>query len=566
MPTIIDALFVSLGWKIEPEGLEKYAKTTDTLKHGMLAVGAAVAGTVYGLERMVRGTAEKMGGIQRFGEQMGINAREVAALGRVAAENGSSMEAMEGGLRQMTMMAGQAAQGVGRGAMIFKRFGIQVKDSEGHVKPMNQLLGDVADKMAKLPSLAQKMALGSRLGFDPAIVPILAKGRAEFERMASAAQKANPFGDKDYENALKTEEGFKKAGQAVQRLRDRLAVGLFPTVNDLLKKFTAWVSNEKNVAKLRDAINKVVEIVGALARNLDKILAVFAVIYAHKYGMMFMEWGTKIMGVVGALGKGAATAQLLATGFKAIQGVLTAGVLGLLILVAEDLWVFHQGGVSVTGWMLTEFPQAVDVMVVALDVLGAAFLALSLGSGPVGVFAFAIGGIVIAAMAIKDAWNPLMQWFEEAWDSLADKVAWFVNKLDAPLRWAAKLFGVDLSMNENHAATRNAAFNADHRPVNARGPQGPAERAAYGRYVGAGAAMMPGLGSVSPFLGGMRGSATSNVITMGDLHFHIDGSKLGRDDSEKLFREFSAKLEARGISQGRDSARVKARNGQGGAH
>jgi hypothetical protein len=64
----------------------------------------------------------------------------------------------------------------------------------------------------------------------------------------------------------------------------------------------------------------------------------------------------------------------------------------------------------------------------------------------------------------------------------------------------------------------------------------------------------------------MRGSATSNVITMGDLHFHIDGSKLGRDDSEKLFREFSAKLEARGISQGRDSARVKARNGQGGAH
>jgi len=565
MPTVIDSLLVSLGWRIEPEGLEKYAKTTETLKHGMLAVGAAVAGTVYGIERMVRGTAEKMGGIQRFGEQMGINAREVAALGRVAAENGSSMEAMEGGLRQMTMMAGQAAQGVGRGAMIFKRFGIQVKDSQGHVKPMNQLLGDVADKMAKLPSLAQKMALGSRLGFDPAIVPILAKGRAEFERMASAAQKANPFGDQDYENALKTEEGFKKAGRSVQQLRDRLAVGLFPTVNDLLKKFTAWVSNEKNIAKLRDAINKVVEVVGALARNLDKILAVFAVIYAHKYGMMFMEWGTKIVSVVTALRNGATAAALLSTGFKAIQGVLTAGLLGLLILVAEDLWVFYHGGTSVTGWMLTKFPQAVDAMVVALDVLGAAFLALSLGSGPVGVFAFAIGGIIIAAMAIKDAWNPLMQWFEEAWDSLADKVAWYVNKLDAPLRLAAKLFGVDLSMNENHAATRNAEFNAKYGPMQRH----QAEVAQRGALAVGG--MLPGMGtfgSLMPGLGIGTRPAQANIstVTVGDIHLHVDGSNLNAGDSEKLFRDFSAKLAARGIAPGPSGARVRARNGQSGAH
>jgi hypothetical protein len=430
---------------------------------------------------------------------------------------------------------------------------------------MNQLLGDVADKMQKLPSLAQKMALGSRLGFDPAIVPILAKGRAEFERMASAAQKANPFGDKDYENALKTEEGFKKAGRSVQQLRDRLAVGLFPTVNDLLKKFTAWVSNEKNIAKLRDAINKVVEVVGALARNLDKILAVFAVIYAYRYGMMFMEWGAKIMGVVGALGKGAAAAELLATGFKAIQGVLTAGVLGLLSLVAEDLWVFHEGGVSVTGWMLTKFPQAVDVMVVALDVLGAAFLGLSLSSGPVGVFAFAIGGIIIAAMAIKDAWNPLMQWFEEAWDSLADKVASFVNTMDYPLRIAAKMFGVDLSMNENHAATRNAEFNAKYGPMQRH----QAEVAQRGSLAAGG--MLPGMGSFGSLMPGLGlgRPAQSNIstVTVGDIHLHVDGSNLNAGDSEKLFRDFHKEMVKRGLvaPEPKGKARVRTLNAQDGS-
>ena len=543
MPTIIDSLFVALGFKVDPEGLEGFAKKTEEAKHMALGLGAALAGVVYGIEHMVHGAVERMGGIQDFSEQMGLSARSVDALGRVARENESSLEAMEGGLRSMTMMAGQAAQGVGRGAMLFKRFGINVKDSNGHVKTTEQLLGDVADRLQKLPSLAQKQALGSRLGFDPATIKLLSEGRAHFNKLREEALAANPFRESDYEQAEATEKAFRKAGDAVNRLKERLAIGLLPTVNVLLARFKGWAQDENNILKIRDAINKVVDVAGFLIRHLGLIVGVFAVMKAHAYGTMIIGWGSAIASMAASAGKGASMVALLGSGFRALQGVLTGGILGLLILVAEDLYTFHRGGVSVTGWMLTKFPQAVDVMVVALDVLGAAFLGLSLSSGPVGVFAFAIGGIIIAAMALHDAWNPVMQWFGEAWDSLADKVASWVNVMDTPLRLAAKMFGVDISLNENRSKAPSAATGEDW----------------FNRVNGAfDNRTNRGLGPLDNGSGNMmtwgRGGIVTNNHSVGNVTINIQGSH----DAQATGQAVAKTL--------RDVSRVKTRNGQSGAH
>ena len=441
MATIIDSLLVSLGWKIETKDLEGFAKKAEAAKGMLLGIVGAASAAAYGLERMVKGTAERMGGIQEFSEQMGLSAVSVAALGRVAMENGGSMEGMEGGLRQMTIMAGQAAQGVGRGAMVFKRFHIAVKDANGQVKTTEQLLGDVADKMAKLSSQPQKIALGSRLGFDPATVKLLSEGRAAFNQKREAALAANPFKASDYEAALLTERGFKKASMAVEQLKSRLAVGLMPTVNDLLKKFTAWVKDEKNIAKVKDAVGKVVEMVSLLARNLDKVLALFAIFYAHKYGTMILGWGKSITEVAKGFKTAAGTAEMLKLGFTAIKGVLEGGVLAAIGLVIEDLWTFHKGGISVTGWMENRFPYAVEVMEGALAALSGAFAALALGSGPIGVIVFGLGLMAIGAKNFYDNWRPVLNWFKDSLDEAEDRVVMFTKMLNPPLWVLSKILG-----------------------------------------------------------------------------------------------------------------------------
>lgn len=570
MPTIIDSLLVSLGFKIDAQGLQGFAKMADQAKHGMLAIGAAATGAVYGIERLVKHTAERMGGIQDFSEQMGLSARSVDALGRVAREHESSLESMEGAMRTIGTMAGMSAQGFKRATMSFERFGLKATDVHKQVKPVEQILGEIADKLEKMPSVGQRMALGARFGLDPAMVKLLSEGRANFERLREEALKANPFFEKDYEAAEQTEKAFRAAGDSVTRLKDRLAVGLMPTVNALLRKFIAWTADEKNIAKLRDGINKVVDVVGLLARNLDKIIALLAILYAHKYGTMFMEWGNSFMHLVKQMRNGASAAESLKLGLLALKGILTGGILTLILLIAEDLWVFYRGGTSVTGWMMTKFPHAVDVMKQALVVLGAAFLALSLSSGPVGVFAFAIGEIALAAIQMRDAWDPVMQWFEEAWDSLADKAAKFINMLDAPLRLWAKVFGLDISLKEDHRAARNAEYKATYGPIQKHEAEMRERRSLRG------GSMLPGmgvLGGLVPGLGfGMRPIATGShvstnvsTVTTGDLHFHLDGSRLGASDADKLFRNFSERLKSRGIlPRERDAARAGTRDQQPG--
>jgi hypothetical protein len=568
MPTIIDSLLIRLGFESHPEELEGFAKSAEKAKHMALGMGAAVAGAFAGIEELVKGTAEKMGGIQNFSEQMGISARSVANLGLVARENDSSLGAMEDGLRSMTVMAGQAAQGVGRGALMFKAYGLHAKDANGHVKTTEELLGDVAAKLHAMPSLAQQQALGSRLGFDPATVKLLSEGRGHFEALLESAGKRNPFSDRQYEDAEKAEKMFRKAGDSIVRLKDRIAVGLMPQMNILLEKFIKWTSNEQNINKIAFAIQKVVDISKWLIQNFGKLSAVLAIVYSYKAGAYFTELAVGIAKAVTMQGK-------LSAALGIFKNILTGGILGLLVLLAEDLWTFSRGGESVTGWMLNRFPYAVEVMEGALVALGAAFLALTFSSGPLGLFALGIGGIIIAAKSLHDAWEPVTQWFGEVWDAITGKVAKFVNLINGPMLWLMKKAGIDtsgLTMDEDPAKTRATDENARLRFLQAQQRrEGMALRSSpqYQTAATRSAGMLPGMGMLSPLLGAAaagRVPATANVnqTTIGNINMHIDGSKLGADDSEKLFRDFAKQLQDRGITSGQDANRVAARNGQGG--
>lgn len=430
--TILDRFLISIGYKVEREGMKAVEGDISHVKDLAVGMGAAIVGALAGIKHIVHSSMERMGAIQNFSEQMGIAQREVDALNRVAIENESSAEAMMGGLRTLTSMAGMAAMGIGRGAKVFEKFGIKVKDSNGKVKTTEELLGDVADKLQSLDSIGARKALGSRLGFDAQTVLLLSKGRENFMRLRQAALDANPFAEKDYEAAEGAEKAYIRAGIATQQLKDRLAVGLFPTMMRITERFSAWTRDSNNIRKIQTAINQVLSVVEFLWRHAGKLLAVFALFKIHKYGHMFEEWGRKLAVAVSSMHKGAAGAGLLAKGLIAVRSVLVGGLLGLILLLAEDLWVFYNGGDSLTGWMLKRFPQAVDVMAGAIEVLGGLFMALATGSGPIGLTVFAIMALVRAAYLIKDAWNPITQWWEELWDKMSDTVA---NWYNSQPRW-----------------------------------------------------------------------------------------------------------------------------------
>ena len=558
MPTVIDALLVSLGFQVKPEGLEGFAKLTERAKTGMLTLGAAAGGAFLGIEKLIHGAASRLGGIQEFSEQMGISARTVAALGKVADENGSSLEGMEGGLRGLTMMAIQADRHLGRGAKVFKTFGLNARDGNHHLKSAEVLLGEVADKMEKLKTPGERNLLGSRMGFDPAMIALLSKGRAHLALLRADAEKAIPFGEKDYEAGLQAERGFKKAASAVALLRDRIAVQLFPAVNEMLAKFVAWTKDPEKIRTLTRYMKDVVEVAKWITQHFGAILKVAGTITALKAGLWFFHLGKD------ALGAGKAVFGLVKA-FGWLRAALMTGILGALVLLGQDLWTFYHGGRSVTGWMVNKFPGGVDVMVAAINVLGGALLALAAKSGPIGLAAAGIGGFVIAGVALYDAWNPVMQWFGEQWDKLADKVrtfakvvawpAWLILKVTGGSANVDAVFGADRGGATGTRKTLQDAAKYDEKDFNAR-------MAAFRQRNVSGGGVLAG--DSFSMLAGVRGAGTvHNETHVGAINLHVKGGeKWTPADALRHAQEIKRALALEGLMSGADQNRTNTHNAQ----
>jgi hypothetical protein len=562
MATVIDSLLVRLGFQTDPKGLEGFAKVAEQAKGIALGLAGAISGAVYGLESLVKSAAEGMGGVQVFAERVGMSAREVAAFGAVAAANHSSLEAMEGTISNMNALLGQAAAGFPRAEKMLGRFGLKAKnEATGNLKTFDELFGEVADKMKDM-TVGGRTALANVLGIDHNLIPLLSKGREEFARLKAEAMAGSPFSEQDYENAEKLDKSFMKAERSVGRLKKMLAVGLFPTVENVLKKFTAWTSNKENIDKISGAVQKLVQVAGFLWKHIDMIVGGIALLKVHKIGSMFLDWGGQVGKLASSLKVAGGASSMLTAGLNGLKGILTGGLLVAIAAVAEDLYVFSQGGESFTGWLTEKFPPAVDYMKAALAALGGAFVALSTGSGPLGAFVAGISGLIIAGLDLKENWGVVLQWLGEQWDAFVDSVNNGINTLSAPIRGIASWFGAGedwgkLDIKGPQNAARTIASGA--------GSEAEMNRVSLAQHLRSGA---PGMGVLAPDAGNMMSwgrvrsssSYTDNSTTTHHTVIQINGAQ----DPQAVRREVGAELDKRqSRAEAAGSARARTRNAQG---
>lgn len=427
MPTVLDSLLVRLGFSVDLKGLEGFAKNVEDLKSK--AEGLKHFAEVYlgfeGLKKageFIKSSIEGMAGVQDFSERVDMSARSVAALGRVAQEHDSSLEAMEGTISSLNAVLGQAASGFPRAEKMLSRFGLKAKDAHGQVKTFDQILADVAEKM-ETAGTGKRLAMANALGIDPKLIPLLKEGVENFERLRDDAMNANPFSNNDYERAEKTEKLFQKAEGSFDRLKQRLAIGLLPTVTQILNKFIAWVSDSKNIAKIQGYIDSVVKVAKLLWENARGIASIFGILMAHKYGTMFLEWWKSIGKFVVAVKDATSASKSLALAFTGVKAAITGGLLGLLGLLIEDLFTFEKGGRSVTGWMVNDFTNGAEIMKLAIGGIAASAIALVSNNGALALIVVGFAAWFFAIQSIRKEWPLLVQEIERGFKRISDNPA-----------------------------------------------------------------------------------------------------------------------------------------------
>jgi hypothetical protein len=567
MATIIDSLLVSLGFKVEPEGLEKFAKHVEGVKHMAEAVFSFEI--VKRIGEFVEGSIEAAAHIQDTAEAFDLSATKMAALGKVAVAHSSDLAAVSAAYQGISQMAGQAAMGIGRGAKLFQQLGLHAKDGTGKAKSGLEVMGDVADKLAKAGTTG-RLAMASRLGIDPVLAKAMAQmGRQKFMEEVASAEGKGILSEHDYEVADQTEIAFKQLHGTVKNFTALVAIQLGPTVQKLNKEFGAWVAANRQVIvqktreffeKVRWVLSKVVDGVKELAKHGTALKAIVGLLIAQSLGSKVKLWVGPLIDLAASMKNGAAAAEALKKGVTNVKTALTGGIVAAIGLVIEDLWQFYHGGESATGWLLERFPYAVEVAQGAIAVLSGTLVALTVGSGPLGLLVVGIGGFVIAAQSIRDAWTPLMQWFGEAWDGVLDDVKRFVNYVTGPLRSVAEYFGVDIpkfDVQDNAGAMPSGdttggrlAFEARQQRFNARTNKG------FGPMLeGAGNMLTWGPGLAAAGAGAGGGNTTTITQTNGPTTIQVNGAQ----DPAKVADEVIRKQEQR-----RQLARQATRDAQPG--
>lgn len=481
---VIDSFLIALGFQTDTSGAEDYKKSLESVEK-TLATVAGVATAAAGLIGWaVHKAAQSMGEIWDFAELNEISARSVQALIKVGEENDVTMEGMKSTIQGLNKVIGEAALGVGRGAMTFEKLGLSAKKADGSVKNVDDMLGEVADKMQGM-SRQEQLALGMKLGIDPQFVKTLAQGSENLAKLREEAEAFNPFKEEDYELADKVDKLFIKASKSVGVFAKQVAVSLFPVIKQMLEGYLSWFKEFRKGGSemFSKALKAIVAVLQTLWEWVVRVVTVikdiihwftkFEIVTWAAYAALLAFVSIKTYNFVQSLISGLIGLTRTMLGFNAAALIWPAIIGAIILAVAlliDEFVNFKEGNESFLGDMVKEYPQLLGVINAISDgvsavidwlgqlfeqikeplmALGGALINLFMALWPVVKFVFTVIGAVIMAVYPIVLWLAtqivnLIAWAIELAVSiitgLVNAFTWVVNAITGILNFLVGIF------------------------------------------------------------------------------------------------------------------------------
>ena len=366
--SIIGKFFGVLGFKVDHHGVEEFQRSLDHVKHAVQGIFATelIGHVMEFVERSIGAAAA----VNNLGEVTEMSAEKIAALGRVAIDNSSNVDAMKEAILGVYRATGQAAMGIGRNVKLFQALGLHAKDSSGHVKSAETMMGELADKFQKM-DMAKVVATAGRLGIDPMIAKAMKEMGAEgWEKAVGEALGKGLLTEEDYRQADKTEKTFKRfhliTGQIAALLANQLAPWLRRAV-DAIEKFITE-NKVQIVKKLHAAMGVLSSVLETIWYWGKHIWAVFESVYRWFNQTASAATAMKVaIGAIVALklsseiGKAASAAMGLFKSLGALPSLFGLAIIAVGLLI-DDFLVWKEGGESFIGDVEQKWPRAFEAI------------------------------------------------------------------------------------------------------------------------------------------------------------------------------------------------------------
>lgn len=202
--------FESLSSEIPIEGVERFAGIFSAT--GPFAAGAVVIGALAAVTKNLVGEIDDL---DIAAQGIGTTAVALSELRISAGQAGVNAEQLDKALAGLNIRAAEAASGNKEAAAGFARIGVSVRDAAGNLKPTEQLLGEISDKVRLFADDINKTSaladiFGQKLG--PRLAAYLNQG-SDGLRVASGLTQDM------VEEATKAQKEIDKLGAAWARLK-----------------------------------------------------------------------------------------------------------------------------------------------------------------------------------------------------------------------------------------------------------------------------------------------------------------------------------------------------------
>lgn len=340
--TILDSLLVALGYEFDDDELKQFEDSIGTVTKGINNLVVAAAGLVTAFTGAAVASAGATDGLTKQARQAGMLAGELDAYNFAAEQTIGTSSGVAGALRQLAIRSSEAARGTGSAIEAFGMLGISVTDAEGRVKPINQLLGESADRLNSLSDNSLRLELADKLGLGELDL-LLRQGSAGINALTKEARELGVVAEEDSRAAEAFNDQINRLRRVLTATVRFVSTQVLPMFTQIAEELQDWVRQNNELIKTR--LSQFLNAVVFALRNFQLIIGL----------ILSLKFSTFILSLAVAYKKLGNAALLANVKIFAIV-IAIAAVIAAIGLLIEDFIVFQRGGDSAIGALLEKFP------------------------------------------------------------------------------------------------------------------------------------------------------------------------------------------------------------------
>jgi hypothetical protein len=261
------------------EKLKELAGVVEFAELGKMALEAAEALGEFALHGAE--VAEQAG---KMAAAAGTSVESFSKLSYAAKLNGVSTEDFSAAMSKLNVNIAEAAAGSAKQAALFAALGVSVKDASGQVRPLEQVMGDLSDKLASLGDGASKIDLVKGLmgKGGPQLVQFLNETSAGLQEAGEKAERLGLIISSNTAHAAKEfNDNLITMRAAVDGVAVRVAGNLAPAMKNLTDELLNSKDGAQALKDLADVLTAALRVLTTGAVAVATAFKIFGETLAH---------------------------------------------------------------------------------------------------------------------------------------------------------------------------------------------------------------------------------------------------------------------------------------------